>query len=71
LLTIKPIWNLWQNGVGDWREKIAQYHDNLMHLHGIVIDYGAMIHWNGFQKDPNMCQNSSLKQASPNNIYKC
>lgn len=40
LQIIKPVWNLWQNGLGDWREKIAKYHDNLISLHGIVIEYG-------------------------------
>ena len=38
---IRKVWQGWQNGLGGWEEKIADYHDNLAKLRGIVIDYGT------------------------------
>ena len=70
LLTIKPIWNLWQNGVGDWREKIAQYHDNLMSLHGIVIDYGSDDSLEWIPEGSEYVSKQLSKAGIANNIYK-
>jgi pimeloyl-ACP methyl ester carboxylesterase len=38
---IPEVWRRWKNGLGGWEEKIADYHDNLAKLRGIVIDYGT------------------------------
>jgi len=70
LLTIKPVWSLWQNGLGDWREKIAQYHANLISLHGIVIDYGSDDSLQWIPVGSEYLSKQLTKAGIPNVIYK-
>lgn len=70
LLTIKPVWNLWQNGLGDWPEKIAKYHDNLMSLHGIVVDYGSDDSLEWIPVGSEYLSKQLSKAGIPNKIYK-
>jgi len=70
LRTNKPVWNLWQNGLGDWREKIAKYHDNLMRLHGIVIDYGSEDSYEWIPEGSEYLSKQLFEAGIPNNIYK-
>lgn len=37
---IPQVWNRWKAGLGEWPDKVEQYHANLAQLKGIVIDYG-------------------------------
>jgi hypothetical protein len=41
LKRIPQEWKRWENGFGGWEAKIAEYHDNLASLRGLVIDYGS------------------------------
>ncbi len=70
LRTIKPVWNLWKNGLGDWREKIAQYHDNLSRLHGIVIDYGIEDSYEWIPEGSEYLSKQLFEAGIPNQIYK-
>jgi hypothetical protein len=38
---IPAVWRQWETGLGGWPDKIAEYHDNLTSLRGIVFDYGT------------------------------
>lgn len=35
-----PVWQAWNNGYGNWDEKVTKYKENLSALKGIAIDYG-------------------------------
>jgi S-formylglutathione hydrolase len=41
LKRIPKEWERWQNGFGGWEAKIAEHHDDLASLKGLVIDYGS------------------------------
>jgi S-formylglutathione hydrolase FrmB len=68
--TIKPIWKRWENGVGDWPEKITEYHDNLISLHGIVIDYGTEDSLEWIPEGSEYLSKKLLEAGIPNDIYK-
>jgi len=70
LQIVKPVWNLWQNGLGGWREKIAKYHDNLISLHGIVIDYGSEDSLEWIPEGSEYLSKQLTEAGIPNNIYK-
>jgi S-formylglutathione hydrolase len=38
---VPDAWARWQAGMGDWDQKIEQYHANLSKLRGVLIEYGT------------------------------
>jgi S-formylglutathione hydrolase FrmB len=69
LQIIKPVWDLWQSALGDWPKKIAKYHDNLMSLHGIVIDYGTEDHLTWIPEGSEYLSKQLTEAGIPNTIY--
>jgi pimeloyl-ACP methyl ester carboxylesterase len=66
---LPAIWKTWQNGLGDWKEKIKQFQANLSGLKGIVIDYAAQ---DGYTWIPRGGEYLSKKLAAagiPNQVY--
>ena len=60
---IPEVWRRWEDGLGNWKEKISEYSNNLARPRGIVIDYGTEDKYIWIPRGASIFPNSSPKQA--------
>jgi S-formylglutathione hydrolase FrmB len=66
----QKVWQRWENGFGGWPEKIAEYHDNLASLRGIVIDYGINDGLKWIPRGSEYVAKLLTEAGIPNQIYR-
>lgn len=66
---VPAIWERWEAGLGNWKEKISKHRLDLLTLRGIVIDYGARDKYPWIPPGSKYLARQLTKAGIPNKIY--
>ena len=63
------VWALWENGMGNLKQKVQEYHDNLAKLRGIAIDYARQDRLDWIPRGSEYLAKLLTKTGIPNELY--
>lgn len=69
VIRIPAVWKRWENGFGNWKEKIKEFQANLASLNGIVIDYAAEDGYSWIPRGSQYLSKRLTASGIPNQIY--